>query len=332
MLDPDLAARQLLRAVRGSRSQVAFSRRLRYRSNVAADWEQGRRFPTAGEFLRACRVVGVDVDQAFERFHAPAAQALGPGDDAGVAAWLTVLRGTTVIQDIATRTGHSRHALGRWFSGQTRPRLPDFLALIDALTGRLHDWVNELVDVDALPVLAARVARADAARAVFADEPWSVPVLLLVETVPYQSLGRHSDAWLARVLGLSESRVATCVRRLAAAGLLAMDRGLYQPGPALTIDTRARPEVRRMLKHHWLQVGAERLGEERETDILAYNLFAVSERDLGAIRTLQRQFFRQVRAIVAASEPSETVALLNLQLLTWDAYGESKVSEPTDSP
>ena len=49
----ELAARQLLRALRGKRSQVAFSRRLGYRGNPIADWEAGRRTPTAQEMLRA---------------------------------------------------------------------------------------------------------------------------------------------------------------------------------------------------------------------------------------------------------------------------------------
>ena len=44
------AAQQLLRAVRGRRSQQALSRHLGYRSNPVANWETGRRYPTAREF------------------------------------------------------------------------------------------------------------------------------------------------------------------------------------------------------------------------------------------------------------------------------------------
>jgi transcriptional regulator with XRE-family HTH domain len=47
-------ARQFLRAVRGRRSQVAFARRLGYASNVAAEWESGRREPSAADALSAC--------------------------------------------------------------------------------------------------------------------------------------------------------------------------------------------------------------------------------------------------------------------------------------
>jgi hypothetical protein len=74
------AARQLIRALRGSRSQVALARRLGYRGNVVAKWEGGQRFPTFGEVLRACGRVGIDVPSALARFHAPSASAWRPED------------------------------------------------------------------------------------------------------------------------------------------------------------------------------------------------------------------------------------------------------------
>ena len=67
------AAQEILRAIRGSVSQVAFSRMLGYRSNPVSDWEGGRRFPTAEETVRAAARRHIDVRGAFERFHPPVA-------------------------------------------------------------------------------------------------------------------------------------------------------------------------------------------------------------------------------------------------------------------
>lgn len=311
-------ASEVIRALRGRRSQLAFSRRLKYRSNVVADWEQGRRFPKAAEFLRAAELIGVDIPRAFLRFHAASAPALGAADDDGVARWLDELRGQSSLQDLAARSGVSRHALGRWLSGQTRPRLPDFLHLVDVLTGRVQDLIAELVDVREVPALAERVERAAASRKVGLEEPWALPVLLAIETRGYQALERHDSAWLARFLGLPEPRVQACVSRLEEAGVIRLQGCHFVSGQALTIDTRAHPEAGRSLKRHWLMVGMDRVGQPREGDILSYNLFSVSRADLDQIRLLQRSFFREVRGIVAASEPSESVALLNLQLVTWE--------------
>ena len=309
-------ASQLLRALRGRRSQVAFSRRLKYRSNVAADWEQGRRFPTAGELVRACGVVGIDVEAAFALFH-PAAAAVFAADDAGIAAWLDALRGQTGIQDVVARTGISRHALGRWLSGRTRPRLPDFLLLVDALTGRVQDLVAALVDIEQVPALAQRRRRATASRRVGIEEPWTLPVLLALETAGYAALSAHDTGWLARLLGLPEEKVADCLERLAEAGVIVRRGRHYAVGGALTIDTRGHPEAGRVLKKHWLSVGMDRIDDPRNDDILGYNLFALSREDLDRIAILQRSFYREVRGIVAASEPSEVLALMNTQLITW---------------
>jgi len=45
-------AAELLRSLRGKRSQAAFSRKLGYKSNIVNRWEAGEAFPLAATFLR----------------------------------------------------------------------------------------------------------------------------------------------------------------------------------------------------------------------------------------------------------------------------------------
>ena len=42
-----------------------------------------------------------------------------------------------------------------------------------------------------------------------------------------------------------------------------------------------------------------------------------AEQDLARIREVLSATFREVRAIVASSEPSEVAALVNMQLIQW---------------
>lgn len=60
-MDFDELASDFLRALRGKRSQLAFSRRLGYRSNVVARWENHRCWPTAAGTLYAASRTGIDV-------------------------------------------------------------------------------------------------------------------------------------------------------------------------------------------------------------------------------------------------------------------------------
>ena len=43
---------------------------MKYRSNVIYSWESGRTAPTAARTLWAASRVGIDLREAFERFHA----------------------------------------------------------------------------------------------------------------------------------------------------------------------------------------------------------------------------------------------------------------------
>jgi hypothetical protein len=92
--------------------------------------------PTAVDALRACERVGVNVPAAFERFQPACADALGQGPDFDVAAWLSALAGSLTIAELAARSDLSRYAVGRHLRGVTRPKLDDFIALVEAISGR----------------------------------------------------------------------------------------------------------------------------------------------------------------------------------------------------
>ena len=320
VVEMEEVARQLIRAVRGTRSQEAFSRRLGYTSNPVADWEAGRRFPVAAEFFRACRVSRIDVASALRRFAPEQAEAFGAGDDAGVAAWLQALRGTTAIGDVAERIQVSRYALSRWLKGATRPRLPDFLAVIDGLTDRLPDLVALLVDVHEVPSLAPRYLARKAGRTLAFEEPWTEAMLRLLETRAYEQLPTHLPGWLADHLSVSRDVEDRCLDKLAAAGIIDRDaEGRWRPVAALTVDTRAEPQRTLVLKEHWAQLGVERARSPHAGDLVSYNVVSVSRADLERIREAHIRYFHEVRQIVAQSQPIEVAAVVNLQLMTWGA-------------
>ena len=70
------------------------------------------------------------------------------------------------------------------------------------------------------------------------------------------------------------------------------------------MDTRADPEAVRQLMEHWSAVALSRFGAGQKTDLFAYNLLSVSHADLSRIRELLRWTYREIRSIVAASQPS----------------------------
>lgn len=319
------AASQVLHALRGRRSQVAFSRRLGYRSNVACDWEAGRRFPTAAEALRACSRSGVDVDAAFRAFQPACAAALRQGKQLRVDRWLAELAGATKVSQLAARSGFSRYALARWLQGRAQPRLPDFLELVEAISGRASDLVQQWVAIEKVDELRLVHERRAASKRIAFDAPWTEAVLRVLETTGYRSFERAPSGYVAKRLGFDLETERAALGLLEAAGVLRWERDRYREIAPLTVDTAGGSESGlQRLKMHWTRVCLERLATPRVADWLGYNVVSTSSADLERIREVLRRAFREVRAIAASSEPAESVALLNLQLVTWNEDNEAR--------
>lgn len=319
-LDFEAMSVDLVRALRGGRSQTAFARRLGYRSNVVYTWESGRRWPDASTFLRAAGRVGIDVPaaiRAFYRSEPPWLALHDPATPDGVAALLSDLRGATPVGEVATRAERSRFAVSRWLKGGAEPRLPELLRMIEATSLRSVDFVAQFADASRLPSTRRAWQRQEAARDLAWRSPWTQAVLLGLDLAGYRALEEHDDAWLGDRLGLPAEAVTTALVALADAGQARWDGRRWTPVEVPTLDARRRGSGTD-LKEHWSRVALERLAAGRP-GTFSYNLFTVSEADLARIEELQRAHYRAVRAIVADSAPSERIVLLNLQLVPLDA-------------
>ncbi len=318
-MDLDLLGRQLVRALRGSRSQTALSRRMGYRTNVFYLWESGRSAPTAGRFFRLASVVGVDLRRSIARFFRSEPSWLAErdiGDGAAlVAPLLAHLRGKASVVELSREIGCNRFALSRWLKGKVDPALSDFMRYVEASSGRLLDFLAGLVPLDRVPVAKARWQALLAARTTAYDLPWSHAVLRAMELDSYARLERHEPGWFCRQLGITRAMEAECLELLARTGQIHSVDGKWQLANVLAVDTRENPKAARRLKSFWLGVAEERLGAGVD-GVFSYNLFGVSRKDLERLKELQRAYFRELRRIVAESQPVETVAIVNTQLLS----------------
>jgi transcriptional regulator with XRE-family HTH domain len=310
-------ASEFLRAIRGERSQVAFSRRLGYRGNPITDWERGARFPTAEEALRAAARANLGVEAAFARF-SPQISLTRSGRGFALHQWLTDLKGAATIGEVATRCGASRYSVSRWLHGQAKPRLPDFMRLVDAITGRLPHWVSAFVPIERVPSLEERFRVSEAARLIAFELPWTEAVLRVLETRSYLELDRHEEGFVARVLGISRDEEHRCLQALVDSNAVALVDGRYVVRGATTVDTQGGAALSHRLKRHWCQVASDRLAVPCDGELFAYNVVSVSRADLRVIQERLRSAFRDIRSIVAASKPEEAAAVINLHLVTFD--------------
>jgi transcriptional regulator with XRE-family HTH domain len=329
-------ASEFLRAIRGRRSQAAFSRRLGYRTNVLYLWEAGRSFPTAADALAAAARTGLDVRQSLTNFFHRTPDWLEHSDPttrAGVAALLNDLRGRTGINELAKASGKSRFALARWLKGDAEPKLPEFFLLIEKTSLRLLDFIACFVEPRELASINKAWEELEATRRAAFEMPWTQAVLRTLELRDYADLERHVPGWIAQRVGISMKEEQQCLQLLARTHQITLRHGRWQLREVMAVDTRRDPAAERQVKRWWTNVALDRL--ESGSGIYSYNVFAVSEKDLSTINDLYRAYFRQIRAIIAQSEPSERVVLASMQLVPLDAAQfeppEARTPKPTDS-
>jgi hypothetical protein len=320
-MDYEALARDFVRALRGRRSQAGLSKRLGYRTNVVYAWESGRNFPTAADAFKMAGRCGTDVKSALADFYrtSPAWFAeVELASPAGVARLLDDLRGRTSIVDLSLAVGRSRFAVARWLSGAAEPKLPEFLRLVDKSSLRLLEFVAAFTDPSRLPSVARAWQEHEAARRAAYDVPWTQAVLRALELSDYTKLDSHRPGWISERIGISLEEEQRCLDILLRTGqVFADERGRLCLREVMALDTRRDLAAEMRVKRWWTELALARLSGGTE-GVFSYNVFAVSEADLRRIQDLYRAYFRQVRSIIAQSEPSERVVLATLQLLSLD--------------
>ena len=322
-MDHDALASELIRELRGARSQGALNRRLGRTSNVAHAWERGTRRPTASDFFKLARVARVDVAAVLADF-AATNDALGTRtvfDARHTAAWLNALARGRAHSDLARAVKRDRNTVARWLSGVSEPRLPDLLRFVEATTQRMLDFVGRFVDPSAVPSLAAVWGDLARQRQLAYDLPWAHAVLRVLELDAYARQAEHVRGFIASRIGISPELEDQCLHALSHAGQIRRQRGKWVVRRVLAVDTREDPEGNLRLKGHWARVAADRL--ERASlptgSQYSYNLFAISDEGLEQIRQAHLQYYERLRAIVAECRHPTHLALVNVQLLPLDA-------------
>jgi DNA-binding phage protein len=270
--------------------------------------------------MRAARMAHVDLEASLARFFREPPQWLdsSPVDTpGGIAALLNELRGTTSVTELARKAGVSRYSMSRWLSAATQPRLPDFLATLQAASLRLVDFLTVLVEPTDMPSVLPLYKQLQARREGAFKHPWTQAIVRALELEDYLRTPRHADGWIAGRLGITEDEEQRCITFLADSGQITWTGTHWRQVEVGAVDTRRQRRISRHLKSHWSNVAGERIRADRDGQF-SYNVFTVSEADFERIRALHLEYYFAMRAVVAESEPGECVAVANVQLFRLD--------------
>ncbi|MEQ1506025.1 MAG: helix-turn-helix transcriptional regulator [Myxococcota bacterium] len=294
MVDWDQVARELVRALRGGRSQVQLSRMLGYRTNVVYRWEAGRRWPTGSETLRLAERVGVSVATALDQIDRPAARiaaaAAPPTTITHLAAFLDALRGERPVASLAERVGVGESALRRILRGTAEPSLPMVLALLDAVDERGSALVAALVPPSEVPSLPHTNPNMDQ------SWPFAGAISALLR------IGELDPARIAGHLGTTEAHVRDTLAMLEDSGRLQWVDGAPTFRPVVRmIQIRDRATS---LTTFW-SAHLQRLPTAKR----GYLIGTVTEAQLAELDDLHRRFLQDVQAVMVRSGTAGTRAV-----------------------
>ena len=318
----DIWASEFLRALRGSRSQIALARRLGYSGNPITDWENGRRYPKLSQVWRiavllkrpiteSLKFLGNDLlEESCRKFPGPSI--------------FLALKGSTPFGVWAEQSGFSRFTLSRWCHGEGEPRLPEFLQLLER-SGRRHiDWMNSIVSIENIPSLSTEYGRVVQARSLAFEKPLTELLLRAVECRAYLALQAHDEDWLARFLGVSKDVITALISALSDASLIEKRGNHFVVIGELHVDMKSEPQRSKQHRKYWADFAAMRHPIDKSDDWFAYNVMSLNRTAAERVEKRLRDAFREVRTIVANQELSqeelpEEVKLLTIQLSRWHA-------------
>src|SRR5512145_29260 len=115
--DAHRVSRDLVRHLRGPRSQPQFSKLLGFESNVVYTWESGRRYPETSVFFRAASRTMRGLPEELLAFLRTSAEELGVQritTPRAVQCIVQNLVGAVPQRELARRIGVDRTTLARW--------------------------------------------------------------------------------------------------------------------------------------------------------------------------------------------------------------------------
>lgn len=324
-MDFQTVAVQLVRALRGPRSQTACNRRLGYTSNVLHAWETGARKPTMSDLWRLAALARVDVHSALRSILRKADVSLGQvaGSselDIDGRVWLTELTTGWTAAELARELNCNRNTVARWFQGTTEPKAHQVLHLVQLTTQRLLDFIALFVPLSDIAALARSSEDLRRQRILAYEMPWAHAVLRALEIEEYRQLPQHQPGFIATRLGLELEQEEAAIGALSQAKQIRRSRGLWRPTRVLSVDTSLMRAADVELKRYWAELGSQRVSEQalQKGALFSYNVFTISEEGYQQIRRAHLEYYDRLRAIVAEHQAPTRVVLANVHLIPLD--------------
>ncbi len=289
-------AQDLLRGLRGRRSQQFLNRRLNFRSNQVHKWETGQNQISWEMFIHVCTVRSVAIDRLLLNaflFHSPPER---------IDLLLQHLLPKAELKTHASSLGVSPQTLRRWYKGESDLGLATILQIFSLLPGQAENFVIRLCEAaTCLPPEQLQSWPGSPLEILF-RHPIAGALTAALELDEYISQTSHPTGWLAQKLGSTEDEIESALHALQEVGAI-RQAGIHYASENLTIDTSgANPSSRLRLRGYWFDrfvraIGLRKLSLAGRSQ-LTYFVHALSEDGRHEIKGLLQAFYRDVDRVI----------------------------------
>lgn len=238
--------REILQAIRGSRSQTDLSHELGFKYNQLYRFERGLVRLSWSDSIKICHHCGIDMKSSFELFFD---RNLEPFVATNV---VKTLIGNNSLEFIAKAVQKPKRTIQRWLDGETEPLFQDILKLIYKCTNWLFEFAAHITRGKGLPTYAHEIEVRRLERTFHFDHPEFAGIIRAFELTDYERAKTHSDTFVAKKTGLTPEHTKALIQKALKLGIIKKTQGKYTiVNKSLT--TAGDIDGKRKVLLHWMQ-------------------------------------------------------------------------------
>lgn len=295
-------AQELLRSLRGTKSQAYVNKKLGFTGNQVYRWEKGLRHIDWSDFVKVCRVQNVDLLKIFQVHFGYKEKSV---DGALLVQYFV---GNLPMKEAVQTTGFSRSVLTKWMKGATSPQLHHILQLIEFPNQLLLNFLREVVGTYKFQSLEKYENHIQKLKDFYYAEPMLVGITAFLETSCFETK-KEFVAAMAQTFQTSEEHIEGLLKRMVQLGLLEDTKSVSRVKTRST-DTRGSFEGSVNLRKYWYRYTLrvlEKLQPQETNHLFPFVVFCVSEKADKQLREAHYQYLARLRAIAEEDTGDKTV-------------------------
>lgn len=311
MLDQDMSliSQQVIRAIRGDKSQAWVNQRLGAASNLVHRWENGHAKASWPDFMSFVAVFKIDLQTLFKSYFRYAGQLENLND------FFSHIFANKKLTEIEAVTGISATKLRRLKNGETQTSLVDFLSIVFGLD-RLESlaFIYDLTSGRSIPALDELRQNRERVANAYLKNPNIGLILVCLNLPSYKSLGFHQDSHLAKVSGIPIKEVNEILKFCYENGFITKEGELYKMAEFRLSDRGSKQDMINT-RRFWLEKAVAKTATSSSKDVFGSIVFCTSQKAREEIIALYLRFFEDFKKIVDSDKQADKVPLLmNFQL------------------